>query len=236
MLKYYQIGDEKIYVIILTLRNTSLWRRTNVLKNIKNNPKINRCFGIDGNDKLLTQNLIRKYNIYFPKPKLSSYILENYGRLGRWLSTIMFMKYSMDTNRKIVVLEDDLLLPVNFDFQFERYKDMKNIVRLGMWGDAYFFEPNSCRDFFKQHLYTRGIVTNDDNEIIDEYKAPLISVISRKNYGVPLLYREHQVSSIKARARIDNFSNIPKNNEMTLLTKRIWSYNSHNDIYHKFIQ
>ena len=132
MLKYFEVGKERIYVFILTLNNTSSWRKANVLENIKIIPRLT-CYGIDGNNKHLTQSLLKNiiFILILGLKRSNKIILETYGRLGRWLSTIMLMKYSMDTGRKIIVFEDDLLLPRNFNFQFSKYMNHGKIVRLG---------------------------------------------------------------------------------------------------------
>jgi hypothetical protein len=237
MLKYFEVGKEKIYVFILTLNNTSLWRKANVLENIKYNPKINICYGIDGNNKHLTQSLLKKYNIHFDIMNLKSrnkIILETYGRLGRWLSTIMLMKYSMDTGRKIIVFEDDLLLPRNFNFQFSKYMNHGKIVRLGEWGDAYFLDPNACRYFLVNHVYERGIITNDDNEIIFYYKAPFFPLIQRQDFGIATILRKNEKSSIESRVKMDNFTNVARGKKKILVSNRIWEHDSNKEINSEF--
>ena len=125
-MKYYSYRQSKIYVFILTLRNTSNWRKHNVEQNIINNPNINICYGIDGYDKNLIQNLLKSYNIQLSEIERDKierehlregkklWRLTNYGKLGRWLSTLMLMKYSIDMKYNIIIIEDDILLPPNF--------------------------------------------------------------------------------------------------------------------------
>mgnify|MGYP001162847140 CR=1 FL=1 len=227
-MKFYRYNEEqKIYIFILTLIENSDWRKRNVKRNIENNPKINVCHAVDASNEELVKKLIREFAIFLPErdPKWLKFRLYNYGRLGRWLSTIMLMKYSIDTNRKLIVMEDDLLLPKDFNFQFEKYVDSDEIAVLGEWGDAYFFTPEACKQFFENYLYKEGIQHNDDNAIIKEYKKVIrFSIISRNDYAVPMIDRGNEPSAVHKRDNKVDFSNVPVSKNMVLLEQRIFEH------------
>ena len=117
-LKYYTYKKEAIYIFILTLKDTLDWRVTLVNNNISKNPKINKLYGIDGNNKIKIQSLIKSNYISLPKKWINNKN-KTYGKLGRWLSTILIAKLSLMNKSKIIVLEDDLNIPTNFDFKFK---------------------------------------------------------------------------------------------------------------------
>ena len=217
-MKYYLYNNIKIYVFMLTLKTTSNWRKENVKQNVINNPNINICYGIDGYDIELIKKIFKFYRIPLPQVVRTQWELQriakgnqlfkltNYGKLGRWLSTIMMMKYSIDLGCHIILLEDDLLLPPNFDFQFPQYINYPDIVTLGLWGDGYYFTPQACIKFL-QLVYHIGILNNDDNMIIDQKTTKNLSICPRTKYGVK--DRDIEASSIQARNQTIDFINIP---------------------------
>lgn len=236
MVNFYKVNDEKVYVFILTLKENSNWRKENVLKNTIHNPNINICHAIDGSDEKLVKKIIKDFCIFLPKrdPEWSRFRLGNYGRLGRWLSTIMLMKYSIDMNRKIIVMEDDMLIPSNFDFEFEKYIHMEKNGVLGEWGDAYFFTPEACKRFFRDYLYKEGIIHNDDNAIIKEFKDVFFwKILSRENYEIPMEERGKEVSSLHHRKHEIDFYNIPPGVNIVLLDKVLFT-NDEESIQHQF--
>lgn len=224
-MNYYNYNNEKIYIFLLTLKDTSDWRKENIKQNKINNPKINICYGIDGYNSNLIQELIKKYNIPLPERVLNDknkplWKLSHYGKLGRWLSTIMITKLSYDLDINVIVIEDDILLPPNFDFQFNKYINNKGIVRLGEWGDGYYFNKMSSK-FFLELVYSKGIITNDDNMIIDEVSTKKFNLLSRIDYGVCNDKRNNELSSIEIRNKPIDFVFDPI---IKIINKNTWRY------------
>lgn len=182
-IKYYQYNGIPIYIFILTLKNASPWRQQLVRGNIARNPNINLLYAIDGNDiskmtKYITSNMIS----FVDHKRWRGRRGKSLGIMGRWLSTIQVAKLSFDTNSHIIVLEDDLELPNNFDFQFDRYlNNNRKIVRLGEWGDGYHFSPRASKIFLKS-IYNNPIYQADDN-YIKSLPNRHVDILSRNKYG-----------------------------------------------------
>lgn len=182
-IKSYKYKGIPIYIFILTLKNASPWRQQLVRGNITRNPNINLLYAIDGNDISKMTNYITSNKISFVDPKRwKSARGKSLGTIGRWLSTIQVAKLSFDTNSHIIVLEDDLELPTNFDFQFHRYlNNNRKIVRLGVWGDGYHFSPRASK-FFLNSIYNNPINIADD-VFIKRHPNTHLDILSRNVYG-----------------------------------------------------
>ena len=182
-IKSYQYNGIPIYIFILTLKNASPWRQQLVRGNIARNPNINLLYAIDGNDIPKMTNYITSNKISFVDHKRwKSARGKTLGTMGRWLSTIQVAKLSFDTNSHIIVLEDDLELPNNFDFQFDRYlNNNRKIVRFGVWGDGYHFSPRASK-FFLNSIYNNPIYQADD-VYIQCLPNRHLDILSRKVHG-----------------------------------------------------
>ena len=182
-IKSYQYNGIPIYIFILTLKNATHWRQQLVRGNIARNPNINRLYAIDGNDIPKMTHYITSNKISFDNHKRWNRGRgKSLGTIGRWLSTIQVAKLSFDTNSHIIVLEDDLELPTNFDFQFHRYlNNNRKIVRLGQWGDGYHFSPRASK-FFLNNIYNNPINIADD-VFIQRHPNTHLDILSRKVHG-----------------------------------------------------
>ena len=234
-MNYYTYDGHKIYICILTMLDTHDWRKKIVNENIKKNPKINKIVGINGSDIQLVKNLVVNNNLKLDREKflLSKWSYCTYGKLGRWLSSILTAKLSMDTNTNIILIEDDLELPKNFNFCFEKwFKLSKHIIRLGSWGDGYFFNPKSSRKFLT-NVYERGIIGNNDHFMMCFTPNRHYSIISREKYGSPLSKANHpKYSSIKKRSREIDFKHEVSKPEILLNNRFVESiddFNGHLD-------
>ena len=228
-LKYYTYKKEAIYIFILTLKDTLDWRVTLVNNNISKNPKINKLYGIDGNNKIKIQSLIKSNYISLPKKWINNK-KKTYGKLGRWLSTILIAKLSLMNKSKIIVLEDDLNIPTNFDFKFKKYINASDsIVRLGKYGDGYYFNPKSSLLFLKK-VYKIGLLKPDDLFIMQLTPSKKKNIISRKRYAQQKnLKKGTDKSSINVRNEYVDYYNLRKQNDpKPLLDKVELKHNSDN--------
>ncbi len=63
--------------------------------------------------------------------------LNKTGKVARWATLIMAMKYVYDLKLgNTVILEDDVNLPAGFDFGEDEWRD-GHIAKLAMWGEGY---------------------------------------------------------------------------------------------------
>lgn len=223
-MRFYRYESSKIYVVMLSLQSTSKWRQDNVEQNVINNPNINVVHGVDGGNGGKIRSLIAKYNIPLPLSLQTGKNERFYGKLGRWLSTIMLAKLSMDLGLQLVILEDDLLLPPDFEFPLELLsKRTKSIYCLGTWGDGYFFNPASSRSFLRK-VYRDGIVMNNDQMIKRLPSTKSINLVSRNQYGIEENKRDDEVSSIRVRSQPIDFVYQAEHREgwRVLLAKKVF--------------
>ena len=83
------------------------------------------------------------------------------GKYARWVSVLMACKYVIDNESEIILLEDDVLLPSGFDFQFSKWYGKGDFVKLSKWGEAYYMNKKGASKLIK-NMYTIGIYHHND--------------------------------------------------------------------------
>jgi hypothetical protein len=98
------------------------------------------------------------------------------GKFARWISVILFAKYVYDTKSKgSILLEDDVLLPRNFNFKLEKYSNC-HFVKLSKWGEGYYMDHIGARKFLKA-VYINGISHHNDIFIMKFVNEKLFKII-----------------------------------------------------------
>jgi len=155
-------------------------RRTN-MKIMKNRfgPRFSYFIALDWK---LHWSLISKFFIHFKIP-ITSMPFPTKGKHARWASLLMALKYiiDMDIDNHVVLLEDDVLLPSNFDFGLIDTID-DPFVKWSRWGEAYGIHANSARRFIYL-MYHIGINEHDDNWILDNMQ-PFNNIIVHDEHVV----------------------------------------------------
>lgn len=126
---------------------------------------------------------IRKLFEYFNIPVLHSmWWRYKGGKIARWATQIMTMKYIYDTVDvdRIIVIEDDVWFNENYNFFEHAWPAGSTFVKLSRWGEMYACGRDGSVDFFTT-LFNKGIWTNDD-EWIRQHKIPsaYINTMSKK--------------------------------------------------------
>ena len=104
-------------------------------------------------------------NNYIPIKSMPS---NTKGKYARWVSVILFAKYVIDTNSKgAILIEDDVLLPQNFNFRYKFYKKC-NFCKLSQWGEGYFMNKKGAKRFLKS-IYRIGINHHNDMFIMNNH-------------------------------------------------------------------
>lgn len=153
----------KTYV---TLCRHNAQRVSYVNKLQNDNPGIKKFYALEGRHDW---EEIDKLFEYFQIPVYPwAYIARDGGKISRWATVIMSLKYIYDLNIKdrVVVLEDDIWLGKDFNFLQGSWPAGGSFIKLSMWGEMYACGVSGTRDFFKK-MYETGIDRNNDMWICD---------------------------------------------------------------------
>jgi len=141
---------------------------------------------------------IRKLFEYFHIPVLHSMWRKNAGgKIARWATQIMTMKYIYDTVDvdRIVVIEDDVWFNKGYNFFDHEWPTGSSFVKLSRWGEMYACGRDGSVDFFTK-LYSNGIWTNSDewirycivdkhiNTMTREYNNGNFKLLCKPNQGL----------------------------------------------------
>jgi len=96
------------------------------------------------------------------------YISHGGGKISRWATVIMVMKYiyDLELEDRIIILEDDLWLDKNFNFMADQWPTDSCLVKLSMWGEMMACGIKGAENFLKS-IYEIGIDKNNDMWIYD---------------------------------------------------------------------
>lgn len=153
-------------------------------------------------------NFFKKYEITTKNLPVNSK-----GKFARWISVILFAKYVYDTKSNgSILLEDDVLLPHNFNFKLGKYSNC-HFVKLSKWGEGYYMDYIGARKFLNA-VYKNGISYHNDIFIMKFVKDRVFKIIEPDH-----LICETNKGNIKTTEMSDLGVITYNNNYKLLLTK-----------------
>ena len=127
-------------------------------------PGLNHMNALEfGNDWELVKKLFDHFKIPIAKKILG----RGRGKICRWATVIMFVKYVYDIKSDINMLciEDDIKLFKGFDFRFDQWSEEERFVKLSQWGEFFACNQHTAREFLNK-LYDVGINENNDQWVM----------------------------------------------------------------------
>jgi len=100
------------------------------------------------------------------------------GKFARIATLALAFKYAFDLDKNLIILEDDVKVPDDFDFDTELY-NKQNFMKLSSAGEGFFIKKEGARSFFEA-LYRIPIYKPSDMYIIEVLKPAKIEHIPKK--------------------------------------------------------
>lgn len=117
------------------------------------------------------QKIITEYKIPTHMSQLQK---KTIGKLGCWLSLIMTVKYIydvIDEDVPVLVLQDDVLIPKDFDFMSDHWSIRNKWYKLTQWNEAFIIDKQVAKTYL-QLLYSNPISWQNSDRWIMEYIDP----------------------------------------------------------------
>ena len=111
--------------------------------------------------------LVNKMFSHFKIPICKKILGRGRGKICRWATVIMFVKYVYDiqSSENLLCMEDDIRLHDGFDFRCDEWRDENRFIKLSQWGEFFACNAHTARDFLEK-LYEIGINENNDQWIM----------------------------------------------------------------------